>query len=135
GPADIAIGNPDFKLLVDDTGDPHESMPAQLLDYCRAVLLLHQTTNLQRGMAGCAVWRAYPPAHVWLVPGSVHFRGRGGGSDSRCYQASLWLRRHTGPTLVEMLPGPPDGRASWRWTVPPGSEEPSADLPAAPGWT
>ena len=130
---DVATGNPDFKLLLAD--HPDESMPAVLLRHVPAVLLFHQTASFQRGRIGVETWRRYPPARVWLVPGSVGFRGPRMATDSRCYQATLWLRDHAGPCELDMLPGPPDGRASWRWTVPPGSEEPSEDMPAAPGWT
>ena len=134
---DVVIGNPHFSALVG--ASPAESMPAVLLDLAPAVLLLHQSSSFQRGLPGVAAWRHCPPARVWLVPGSVQFRrgtnpknGKRWGSDQRCYQASLWLRGHPGPTAVELLPDPPDGRASWRWTVPPGSEDPSDELPAAP---
>jgi phage FluMu protein Com len=55
------------------------------------------------------------------------------GADSRCYQVTLWLRGHAGPCSVHLLDDLDARARSWR--VPPGSEEPSAELPAAPGWT
>ena len=174
---DLAVGNPDFSLLVVD--DPRESMPAVLLRHAPAVLLFHQVQSFQRGEAGARVLEAYPPAAVWRVPGSVKFRQgfkpkcpKCGGvnvttergrcrrptvdvvvtsagpdyregppcsgklkawtADSLCYQATLWLRGHEGPAQSYQLPWlPPEAR---RWEVPPGSETPSEDLPAAPGW-
>jgi len=180
GPFDIAIGNPHFTALTHE--DPEQSMPAVLLRHAPAVLLLHTQQAFARGEAGRGVWRAYPPAASWIVPGSVKFRtgtnpkcpkcahvnplalavgslqqpvthclGRAGpttydgyepicgaklktwGSDSRCYQVSLWLRGHSGPTALHMLPElSADER---RWIVEPGSEEPSEDYPPAPGWS
>jgi hypothetical protein len=163
GSWDIAIGNPHFTALTHDK--PERSLPAKLLDLAPAALLLHTQQAFARGEAGRRVWRAYPPAASWMVPGSVKFRsgvnpkcpGCGGmnppsrvkcgnlvsrrlchrrlkpwGSDQRCYQVSLWLRGHEGPTALHMLPEL--DAAARRWTVPPGSEKPSPDLPAAPGW-
>jgi hypothetical protein len=127
---DIAIGNPHFTALANE--DPEQSMPAVLLRHAPAVLLLHTQQAFVRGAAGREVWRRYPAAAAWLVPGSVGFRGPGQGTDARCYQVSLWLRGHDGPTEVHLLPELP--AHARRWTVPPGSEEPSDDLPAAPGW-
>jgi hypothetical protein len=165
---DLAIGNPHFTALTHE--DPEQSMPAVLLRHAPAVLLLHTQQAFARGEAGRAVWRAYPPAASWMVPGSVKFRTgvnpkcskcghvntpaatacagmreqglhtvrcryklKAWGSDSRCYQVSLWLRGHEGPTALHLLPELT--AAERRWTVPPGSEEPSEELPAAPGWS
>jgi hypothetical protein len=176
---DLAIGNPNFTALTHE--DPEQSMPAVLLRHAPAVLLLHTQQAFARGEAGRRVWRAYPPAASWMVPGSVKFRTginpkcpkcgavnpaaltagafrqpvtnclaqsgpttydgyepicgaklKSWGSDQRCYQVSLWLRDHEGPTALHMLPEL--DAAARRWTVPPGSEDPSEDLPAAPGW-
>lgn len=161
GAVDIAIGNPPLSFHTHE--DPEQSMPAVLLRHAPAVLLLHTQQQFLRGEPGRRVWRAYPPAASWMVPGSVKFRtghnpicskcaevnagrslrfgvcnGCGArlkswGSDSRCYQVSLWLRGHEGPTALHLLPDL--DAAARRWTVPPGSEEPSEDLPAAPGWS
>jgi hypothetical protein len=54
------------------------------------------------------------------------------GADSRCYQATVWARGHRGPAASVMLDWLPS--EARRWRVPPGSEEPSEQLPAAPGW-
>jgi len=68
-----------------------------------------------------------------MVPGGVKFRGARMGADQRCYQVTLWLRSHTGPCSTYMLEDlEPHERA---WSVLPGAEDPSADLPARPGWT
>lgn len=127
---DIAIGNPHFSALTHE--DPAQSMPAVLLRHAPAVLLFHQEQSFQKSALGCRTWHAYPPAAVFHVPGSVRFRGRGHGADARCYQATLWMRGHKGPASAHMLPwleAPARG-----WTMPPGTEEPSTELPAAPGW-
>ena len=134
---DLVIGNPDFaQLLRDNAGnfvDPDQTMPAVLLRHAPAVLLLHTQQALLKSEAGRACWRAYPPAASWMVPGGVKFRGARMGADQRCYQVTLWLRSHTGPCSTYMLEDlEPHERA---WSVLPGSEEPSADLPARPGWT
>jgi len=134
---DIAIGNPDFaQLLRDNAGnfvEPEQSMVGQLLRHAPAVLLLHTQQAFIKSEAGRTCYRAYPPAASWYVPGGVKFRGSRMGADSRCYQVTLWLRDHKGPCSTYMLDDlEPHERA---WVVPPGSEDPSADLPAAPGWT
>jgi hypothetical protein len=137
---DLAIGNPHFSALTHR--DPQHSMPAVLLRHASAVLLFHQMASFTRSIAGRDTWRAYPPAWVGLVPGSVGFRGRSRGADLRSYQATLWLRGHGGPAETVLLPDPPPrmkkGRmsrsSSWHWDVPPGTEEPSSSQPAAPGW-
>lgn len=134
----LAMGNPHFSALV--ATEPGRSMPGLLLEKCGAVLLFHQEQSLQKSASGARVWHTYPPAAVFSVPGSVRFRvgrnpetGKRYGADSRCYQATLWLRGHRGPAELVMLP--------WldslerRWTVQPGTEEPEdARRPAAPGW-
>ena len=144
---DIAIGNPHFTALAPSL-DPSESMPAILLDRAPAVMLYHTVNAFQRGDKGRAVARALPPVARWLVPGTV---AHGGTSEvaSDCYALSLWLRGHEGPTELHMLEVEAedvnrrdgllkrDGQPyrCWRWRdVPPGSEEPSEELPAAPGW-
>jgi len=129
---DIAIGNPHFTALV--TEDPEQSMPAVLLRHAPAALLLHTQQAFIRGKAGRRVLRAYPRAHVWDVPGSVSFTPDG-KADARCYQVSLWLRDYSGATRQSRLPERANGAGSWRYSIAPGSEEPSEDLPAAPGWS
>jgi len=134
---DLVIGNPDFaQLLRDNAGafvEPDQTMPAVLLRHAPAVLLLHTQQALLKSKAGCACWREYPPAASWMVPGGVKFRGARIGADQRCYQVTLWLRSHAGPCSTYMLEDlEPHERA---WSVLPGSEDPSADLPARPGWT
>jgi hypothetical protein len=134
---DLVIGNPHFSALTHQ--DPAQSMPAVLLRHAPAVMLFHQEQSFQKSEAGFRIWHAYPPAAVFHVPGSVKFRtgknaatGKAWGADSRCYQATLWLRGHKGPATSYMLPWLDS--AARRWDVPPGTEEPSAELPAAPGW-
>lgn len=137
---DLVIGNPHFSALTHE--DPAQSMPAVLLQHAPDVLLFHQTASFARSTAGRDVWRAYPPAWVGLVPGSVGFRGRSKGADLRNYQATFWQRRHAGPAQLVMLPEPPSRTAkrgtqrssSWHWETPPGTEDPSGDLPPTPGW-
>jgi hypothetical protein len=129
---DLAIGNPHFTALAHE--DPEQSMPAVLLRHAPAVLLLHTQQAFIRGRHGRAVLRAYPRAAVWDIPGSVSFTPDGKG-DARCYQVSLWLRDHDGPATLGLLPEPPGSGTCWRYSVTPGTEEPSADLPAAPGWS
>jgi hypothetical protein len=126
GEYDLALGNPHFSGLV--TQDPAASMPARLLGCASLVLLFHQSANFQRGQSGACVWAEYPPAAVFQVPGSVRFRtganpetGRAYGSDSRCYQATLWARGHRGPAELHQLSWLPP--AARRWTVQPGTEE------------
>lgn len=134
---DLVIGNPHFSALTHE--DPTKSMPAVLLRHAPAVLLLHQEQSFQKSEAGCRIWHEYPPAFEFPIPGSIKFRvgsnprtGKTWGADSRCYQATLWLRGHKGPAASQMLPWlPAEAR---RWTVLPGTEDPSADLPAAPSW-
>jgi len=136
---DIAIGNPHFPALTgaltpgDDFGEFEPSMPEWLLEHAPAVLLLHTQQAFLRGAAGRAAWRRCPPAACWLVPGAVGFRGPGEGTDARCYQVTLWLRGYAGPCATHLLPELDAGARRWR--VEPGSETPSTDLPAAPGWT
>lgn len=146
GDFDVAIGNPHFTALVGKDG-PAESMPARLLEHCKAVLLYHTRNEFVRSETGRAVWRAYPPAHVFVVPGTVSHDGTSAVA-SDCYQVSLWRRGHTGPTTEQLLDVEPKAKnlvagivkrggepySCWRWTVPPGSEEPSEDLPGVVGW-
>lgn len=134
---DVAIGNPHFSALTHE--DVEDCMPAVLLRHAPAVLLLHTQQAFVRGAAGRALWRAYPPARQWIVPGAVRFRvginpasGKRYGTDTRCYAASLWLRGHDGPTSVELLPEL-DARQR-AWTVPPGTEDPAEQYPPAPAW-
>ena len=141
---DIAIGNPDFALVLRDAAGNvlpvEQTMVAVLLRHAPAVLLLHTQQAFVKSEPGRACYRAYPPAASWLLPGSIKFRrginpdtGKPWGADSRCYQVSLWLRGHTGPCSTYMLEDlEPHERA---WSVLPGSEDPSADLPARPGWS
>ena len=141
---DIAIGNPDFALVLRDAAGNvlpvEQTMVAVLLRHAPAVLLLHTQQAFVKSEPGRACYRAYPPAASWLLPGSIKFRrginpdtGKPWGADSRCYQVSLWLRGHTGPCSTYMLE---DLESHVRaWVVPPGSEDPSADLPARPGWS
>jgi hypothetical protein len=139
---DLVIGNPHFSALTHDD-DVAKSMPAVLLGHAPHVLLLHQTANFTRSLAGRDTMRAYPPTWVGIIPGSVGFRGRKRGADLRSYQATLWTRGHTGPFAGELLPDPPprptkrghERASSWHWDTPPGTEHPSADLPAAQGWS
>lgn len=138
---DLVIGNPHFSALTHD--DIKQSMPAVLLRYAPHVLLFHQMASFTRSVAGRDTWRAYPPAWVGMVPGSVGFRGRKRGADLRSYQATMWSRGHTGPAALELLPEPPsratkrgaERASSWHWDQPPGTEDPSENLPAAPGWS
>lgn len=140
GQWDLVIGNPHFSALTHD--DPAQSMPAVLLEHAPEVLLFHQMASFTRSMCGRDTWRAYPPAWVGLVPGSVGFRGRKRGADLRSYQATLWSRGHVGPAALELLPDPPsrptkrgnERASSWHWDQPPGTEEPSLEMPAAPSW-
>lgn len=122
---DLAIGNPHFSALTHE--DPSQSMPARLLERARWVLLFHQEQSFQKSTAGCRIWREYPPAAVFAVPGSVRFRvgenpetGKRYGADSRCYQATLWKRGHAGPAKLRMLPWLTS--EARRWTVQPGAE-------------
>ena len=142
---DLIVTNPDFKLIMNE--NPHESLPAVLLRHAPAVLMLHTMNAFVRNDEARRVWREYTPAAQWIVPGTVSFDGTSSVA-SDCYAASLWLRGHEGPTAVRMLDAEPEdfNRDSgmlksngepykcWRWRVPPGSEEPSEGLPAAPGW-
>jgi hypothetical protein len=139
GPAPhIIVTNPDFAHILDNadkTLDAAETMVPTLLQHAPAVLVLHQEQAFLKSKRGREVWRRWPPAASWLI-GPASFSGDG-KADSRCYWATLWLRGHEGPTSLHLLPElAPSAR---RWTVPPGSEEPSPepspDLPAAPGWT
>ena len=142
---DFALGNPHFTALVAD--DPHESMPAVLLRCAHAVLLYHTRNAFLRSKPGRDAWRAYPPARVFMIPGTVSHDGTSSVA-SDCYQASLWLRGFEGETVVQLLDAEPEEAnlaagivkrngepyRCWRWTVPPGSEDPSEDLPGAPSW-
>lgn len=143
---DLAMGNPHFSALVSDDGDPDESMPAVLLRRAPAVLLYHTRNAFLRSKPGRDVWRTYPPARVFMIPGTVSHDGTSSVA-SDCYQASLWLRGFEGETVVQLLDAEPEeanlaagivkrnGKPyrCWRWTVPPGSEEPSEDLPGVVG--
>ena len=142
GAWDLAISNPRFTALA-PTEDPADSLPAQLLAVCTAVLLYHSVNAFQRGPNGRAAARAYPPVARWLVPGTVSHDGTSSVA-SDCYALSLWMKGHTGPTQSILLNVDPEdaNRAAgllkangepyrcWRWRgLPPGSEEPSAELP------
>lgn len=142
---DLAMGNPHFSALVSD--DPTESMPAVFLRHAHAVLLYHTRNAFLRSKPGRDVWRAYPPARVFMIPGTVSHDGTSSVA-SDCYQASLWLRGFEGETVVQLLDAEPEEAnlaagivkrngepyRCWRWAVPPGSEEPSDDLPGVVEW-
>ena len=70
-----------------------------------------------------------------LLPGDVSFRADG-RKDSRCYEATLWLRGHTGPCSRYLLTELEAHER--RWLAPPGSESPATarelGLPLAPGY-
>jgi hypothetical protein len=100
------------------------SLVALALAVAPALLLFHQTQSFQRGRVGREIWRRYPPAVQWLVSGTVDFRGgninpkasakasaKAGkpvevkyGGDTHDYCATLWLRGHSGPTELMLLP-------------------------------
>jgi SAM-dependent methyltransferase len=144
---DLVVGNPHFSALVSDDGDPDASMPAVCLQHASAVLLYHTRNAFLRSKPGRDAWRAYPPARVFMIPGTVSHDGTSSVA-SDCYQASLWLRGFEGETVVQLLDAEPEEAnlaagivkrngepyRCWRWTVPPGSEEPSEDLPGVVGW-
>jgi hypothetical protein len=133
---DIAIGNPPFSELRAQGGDVERSMPAMLLRHAPAVALFSRLGTWSKDKPGVSVRRKYPPAFGWEVPGSIRFRAPGSrnpknidpktglgklyGADQHSYAIFLWLRGHTGPTVVEMLP---DLSADERgWVVRPGTE-------------
>lgn len=151
---DLIVGNPHFTALAPEQesdgmfGGP-TSMHEELLVHAPAVLLYHTLNAFQRSAPGRAAARRCPPAARWLVPGTVSHDGTSAVA-SDCYAASLWLRGHEGPTetrLLDVEAVDVNRRAGllkssgepykcWRWRgLPPGSEEPSEGLPAAPGWT
>lgn len=142
----LAIGNPHFTGIV--TEDPAQSMPAVLLRSAQYVVIYHTLNTFVRSAEGREVWRRYPPSETWLVPGTVSHDGTSSVA-SDCYQITLWKRCSFGPTVVRLLDAEPgeanraagltkrggDPYLCWRWRgQPPGSEDPSEDLPAAPGW-
>jgi hypothetical protein len=134
---DLVIGNPHFSALTHE--NPGGSMPEILLKISPRVLLFHQEQSFQKSKDGCRIWHATSPSRTIHVPGSVRFRvgtnpntGKPYGADSRCYQATIWHRGFAGSTSSEMLDWLPS--EARRWRVPPGSEDPTVDLPAVPGW-
>lgn len=127
---DIVIMNPPFLELLRENGEfprmsngelqPARTMlPLLLRMAAPAVLALHTQQAFLRGEMGRAVQRMCPPAASWQIPGPVSFR-EDGKSDARCYEATLWLRDHTGPCSRYLLPEL--SSQDRRWTVPPGSE-------------
>jgi hypothetical protein len=136
---DLAIGNPHFSALTSSGDGATDSMPEILLRLCPRVLLFHQEQSFQKSKDGCRIWHATQPRQTIHVPGSVRFRngtnpktGKPYGADSRCYQATLWAAGHRGPASSVMLPWL--SSEARRWHLPPGSEDPTVDLPAVPGW-
>jgi len=130
---DIIVTNPDFAQILDNKNKalrPEDTMVPTLLQNAPSVLMLHQEQAFTKSARGREVWRRWPPAASWML-GPASFSGDG-KADSRCYIATLWLRGHEGPTALHMLPEL--DAAARRWTVPPGSEDPSSELPSAPGW-
>jgi hypothetical protein len=103
------------------------SLVALALKVAPALLLFTQTQSFQRGRVGREIWRRYPPAVQWLVAGTVDFRGgnvnpkasaKAGkpvkyGADTHDYCATLWLRRHTGPTQLVLLPELASSERKW----------------------
>lgn len=147
--ADLVLGNPAFSMLAPQRAKGEtldeaaaRSLVALALDVAPAVALFHQAASFQRGRVGAHIWEAYPPAAVWRVPGSIDFRGgdinpatgRPYGSDLRSYQLTLWLRGHEGPTVCRQLSWLASSARKWRGEAP-GTEDPSDELPSAPGWS
>lgn len=138
GQFDLVIGNPAFSYLR-PKHQPGETVAAAasrsvlplMLEAAPRVLQLHTQQAFVRGKVGREVRRRHLPARSWLIPGAVSFR-RDGKTDQRCYQTTLWLRGHKGGCVERMLPEL--GRDDLRWTMIPGTEEPSSERPAAPGW-
>lgn len=133
----LAIGNPHFTALTHD--EPGRSLPERLLKVATNVVLLHQEQSFQKSRAGARIWHDCPPVGVLAIPGSIRFRtgtnpktGKLYGADSRCYQVTHWQANVSQHCELTMLP--------WlrsearRWRVVPGTEDPSEDLPARPGW-
>ena len=131
---DLIVSNPRFELILENKLrrdlDPAQTMVPTLLEHAPAVLMLHREQAFTRSARGREVLRRWPPAIAWRL-GTISFDGTG-STDTACYLASLFLRGHNGATstlsLRELT------AAERRWDVPPGSEDPSEDLPAAPGW-
>jgi SAM-dependent methyltransferase len=129
---DLVIMNPPFLELLRENGEfprtasglpqPARTMVPLLLALgAPAVLALHTQQAFLKSEMGRAVQRFCPPAACWQLPGSVSFR-EDGKADSRCYEATLWLRDHKGPCSRYLLPELPS--EDRRWSVPPGSETP-----------
>lgn len=129
---DIIFGNPAFHHIL-RSGKGGDYMPVDetlvptLRKHARAVLLLHHCGVFADSEHGREVYRANPPAREWKA-GRIGFRGDG-KTDNRPYLVTLWTEGHEGSCSSDMLP-----EFDRQWVEPPGSEDPSIEFPAAPGW-
>lgn len=133
---DLLVSNPPFSALLD--------LIPLALECATASIILHTEQSLTRTYAMAALVERTPPRHELRIAQGVSFSGRGpdrirkadgsdaSGSDSRGYSVTTW-ERGTSPgqswtSSVLRLPAAARG-----WTVRPGEEPASADLPEAPG--
>jgi SAM-dependent methyltransferase len=129
---DLAVSNPPFasRLKVIDLA----------LDVAKAAIVLHTEQGLTRVKAAIALLERETPRHELRIASQISFTGRGpdriptdsgSTSDSRGYSATAWQRGdpRSEPRrewTCSMLSLPPEARS---WTVRPGEEPASDDLP------
>ena len=114
---DLIISNPDFGCIREAVA----FLRGRLTSRGILVFLCHDGFG-QRSVDGAAFFREHTPIQQWRIPGTISFRGRGTGADTRNYSWWIWDNRIAPQCRWDtyQLPGPLPARDR-TWRVRPGT--------------